>query len=819
MSRRWLVLGIVAIAIVLLSGRVLSAWYVDYQWYAIQGATRLWRARAMDLVLLRGTAFLAVTIFAFANLFAVRRSVRSLRLPRRIGNLEFNEEVSARILNRSVVALAVVIGVVFALPHNDWMSVELLRTGVPFGETDPYFRLDLGTWLYQLPLEAGAHLWAMIVLLAVTLLVVFLYALTPSLRWEDGQLHVSGHVRRHLSALAGVLLVLLAWSYRLDAYGLLREGTGPLGALSAVDHRVGIPANLVLAMLATASALLVAWTGWMGQTRVAFVTITVMLLAALTVRQVIPAVGGRFIIPADPEAQEQSYREIRNAYSRRAYAVDAIERATPAEAAPSFADALRGASLWDTEAMRRVIGGPRQGARPNGSTGWQGQDGRLVAFVLEQPLGPQSAESLPAWGLTRVAADVTDDRGGPVTREDPELGRTLRGILVHDSATTYYVLSDTGHRIVARSLDSFTGRLAHAWHLQNPSLLSGRGQEPPVRVLLRRDVRERLAHLYPFFTQGRRVTPIVWRDSVFWALHLYATSNWYPLSGPQHLDGKEVRYVQLAGVAIVNGHTGRTTTITSPRAGPMAESWMLRFPELFSDPSAFDMSFLSRLPPPADGALIVAQALAQSGLRGEFEARAHLPASTGDSLYTPTDPAPWLNRATTSVSLAIPLLDPTEELRGVLVAPGGSDFRVRWIRSPTKDVRWSRLALALQAASDSFHGGERATRPLPGAIRIVPTADGFVAVQTQYVVRPDGTPQVLVATIGRKDSASTGKTLMDAAGLPNPIVADLPMTAEDFRRRVNALYESMREAMRRGDWSGIGAAYEALGRLLRSPPP
>jgi uncharacterized membrane protein (UPF0182 family) len=267
------------------------------------------------------------------------------------------------------------------------MSVELMRTGLPFGETDPYFRLDLGTWLYQLPLLAGAHVWAMIVLLAVTLLVVFLYALTPSLRWEEGQLRVSGHVRRHLSALAGVLLVLLAWSYQLDAYGLLREGTGPMGAISAVDHRVGIPANLTLAMLAMAAALLVAWSGWIGQTRVAFVTITVMLLAALTVRQVIPAVGGRFVLSADPDAQEQSYREIRNAYSRRAYAVDAIERTTLADAAPSFADALRGASLWDTEAMRRLISVPRQGARPNGSTGWQGQDGRLVAFALEQPLG------------------------------------------------------------------------------------------------------------------------------------------------------------------------------------------------------------------------------------------------------------------------------------------------------------------------------------------------------------------------------------------------------------------------------------------------
>ena len=333
MSRRWLVLGIVALAIVLLSGRVLSALYVDYQWYAVQGATRLWLVRAMDLSLLRGTAFLVAAAFAFANLFAVRRSVQSLRLPRRIGNLEFIEEVSAKILNSSVITMSVVIGVIFALPHNDWMSVELIRSGIPFGETDPYFRMDLGAWLYQVAFESGVHTWAMVILLAIALLVVFLYALTPSLRWEGGQFHVTGHVRRHFVALAGVVLLLLAWGYRLDAYDLLREGSGPMGALSAVDHRIGIPANLSLAMLAVASAMLVTWSGWIGQTRVAFVVMTVMLLSALTVRQVLPAIGERFVTAEDPDAQERSYREIRNAYSRRSYAVDAVERATLVESA------------------------------------------------------------------------------------------------------------------------------------------------------------------------------------------------------------------------------------------------------------------------------------------------------------------------------------------------------------------------------------------------------------------------------------------------------------------------------------------------------
>jgi uncharacterized membrane protein (UPF0182 family) len=819
MSRRWLLLGIVAIAIALLAGRVFSAWYVDYQWFAVQGATRLWWERALDLALLRGSAFAIVAGFAFANLYAVRRSVKSLRLPRRVGNLEFSEEVSARILNSSVLALSFAIGIAFALPQNDWMSVALMRSGLPFGETDPYFRLDLGTWLYHLPFEANTYVWALIALVAITLMVIFLYALTPSLRWESGQMHVSGHVRRHIAILAAVLLLLLGWSYRLDAFDLLRNGTGPLGALSAVDHRIGIPANLSLAMVAVASAMLVVWTGWIGQVRAAFIAITIMLLAALGVSQLVPAIGGRFVTSQDQDAQEQSYREIRNAYSRRAYAVDGVDRTTLADASPAFAEAIRGASVWDTDVMRQVVGGPRQGARPNGALGWQGQDGRLVAFSLEQPLGPESAESLPAWGLSRVAADVTDDRGAPIALDDPDLATTLRGVVVHDSATTYYVLSDTGQKVVARMLDSFIARVTHAWHLQNPTLLNAPTEGPPPRLLLRRDVRERVGHLYPFFAQGTRVAPIVWRDSVFWALHLYATSQWYPLSSTQRVSGVDVRYAHLAGVAVVNGHTGRVTTIASPRAGPMAESWMLRFPELFSDASIFEAEFLTRLPPAYDGTLLVARVLAQAGLRGEFEVRAHLPGGVSDSVTTAIDPAPFLNRGTNQVTLAIPLLDPTDDLRGVLVSPGGADFRMRWIRGEERGPRWTRLASELQAAADSFRGRERTTRPLVGSLRILPTSEGFVALQSRYIVRPDGAPQVLAATLHRGAIVQTAQTFIDAAGLPHPVTTTPPLTPEDFRRRVAALYESMREAMRRGDWTGIGAAYEALGRLLRSPPP
>jgi len=110
----------------------------------------------------------------------------------------------------------------------------------------------------------------------------------------------------------------------------------------------------------------------------------------------------------------------------------------------------------------------------------------------------------------------------------------------------------------------------------------------------------------------------------------------------------------------------------------------------------------------------------------------------------------------------------------------------------------------------------RDARLLQGAIRVIPTAEGVLCAQTHYTTRPDGTPQELFVSVLRGESVSTGITLASAAGMPVPPVASQPITPEEFRARVEALYGAMRDALRAGDWNAFGAAYEALGRLLRS---
>jgi uncharacterized membrane protein (UPF0182 family) len=67
--RRWLLGGVVALAALLLVGRVVAGWYVDFLWFDALGAADVWRARAVDLLILRGGAFVVGTLFVFLNLW------------------------------------------------------------------------------------------------------------------------------------------------------------------------------------------------------------------------------------------------------------------------------------------------------------------------------------------------------------------------------------------------------------------------------------------------------------------------------------------------------------------------------------------------------------------------------------------------------------------------------------------------------------------------------------------------------------------------------------------------------------------------------
>src|SRR3954452_11511664 len=142
--RRLVISTVAAVALFLLLGRWVAALYTDFLWYESLGAAELWRTRVATTLALSVGSFAIAALFAFINLYAVRQSVVSLVLPRRIANIEIGEEVPGRYLLIATALMSALIGSLLTLSGDLWWVLLRARIGQPFGEADPYFGADLG---------------------------------------------------------------------------------------------------------------------------------------------------------------------------------------------------------------------------------------------------------------------------------------------------------------------------------------------------------------------------------------------------------------------------------------------------------------------------------------------------------------------------------------------------------------------------------------------------------------------------------------------------------------------------------------------------
>ncbi|HEX5436859.1 MAG TPA: UPF0182 family protein [Gemmatimonadaceae bacterium] len=831
-ARRWAIVALVSVAAVLLLGRVVAGIYVAYRWYEALGAARLWRVETGLALALHGFSALLAALFAFANLYVVRRSIISLVLPRRVANVEIGEEVPGRYLVSAAVLLSAVLGAFLTLPRGSWMSLLLARSGMPFGDTDPYFTADIGFFAYWLPFETALFYWALVAVLVVLVVVVALYALTPSVEWKRGSVYVSHYVRRHLAVLVAILMLLLAWHYRLDAFHALITGSGPNGAFTYADLHAAIPVDVSLSIIAITASFLVGVFGWMGQPRIAAIAIAAVFVLSIGLRQVTPPLVRRAAAPGAQDTLDRPYLQMQAEYARHAFGVDRLHSPDSTLAIVSLRAAAPHVSAWDPGALARSVPGSSGGGAAT-AIGWVPSPAGLLATVAQRPeTPPASARGLSPWTILRVTAARADSEGNPVvvgaTGTSGQRQQPIEDVLVADSASGYLLVADPLHRVAAPALNTGLSRLMHAWALQNFHLLFSALPGPDPRIVTRRDLRGRIASLAPFFEQGRVITPVVHADTLYWTMTLYAASAYYPLSEHVALGDQTFTYVHHAATAVVNAQSGRVMLVADSVLGPIAESWRRIFPELFSSWRDLPSWVANGLGPSIGVARMQATIAAHLGVRGEAPHPGHVPWNDGaDTLFaSESEPVFVVPGDPPRTAFGAPVLNEDGRLKGLLLATGGARGATYWMGSERHPgVLWTTVTEALRHALDSSAVLTGDVRGARGRIRAVPV-DGDVAfIQPDFAWRHDAPPTLARVAIWMDDSVMTGSTMRDATSLSLPL-AEAPSDTtrgaaalREFRSRVASLYAAMRRALAHGDWSAFGRAYDALGELLAQPHP
>jgi uncharacterized protein len=809
--RRWFVGGLAVVAVVLLAGRALSSAYADYQWYEALGAGALWRLRTETIAALDAAAFIATTLFAFANFYAVRHSVVSLVFPRRVGNLEIGEEVPGKYLMGAAAVLAIVLGLLLLPSGDNWTAFVLARTGQSFGELEPNFRADLGFFVNWLPFENMIWDWAFFAAVVVGAAVILLYALTPSLRWHRGTLHISGYVRRHLTVLAGLLLLLAAWSFRLDMYALVSSGSGPDGLFGFVDDKVGVTGDLVLALATLGASLVVIWGGFAGQFRLAGVAVLTIVALGLVVHEAAPFAVDHVGTEAYRHARDADYLGTRAAFTKRAFAIDSTPLDT-AHVYPTLSAALPWIPAWEGPALSRAIDVNRAPDDPSSAIGWQTSTQGLIANVVSAP--PPGASARAPWTVARVLAADADERGAPMrvggagTEASPADDTPLDLPIVYPGASPMAVVSDSLTHTTGVPLESFLARLTAAWSLQNLRLLSRDGSQPHPTLITHRDIRDRLHRFAPFFFQGRRVAPLFAGDSLYWAVDLYAASGDYPLARHIQIGTDDFSYLRHAATAVVQASTGDVYLVRDSVLDPIASTWVRLLPSMFTSWQSLPAGLRSLVGPPLDGLLARATAFGWYGPGAGAGRR--VPVLDGADSALAGDELPIALRGGGSTAVALPLVDDSDRLRGLLIGIGGGTDSMVWFPLPSAGPRWGGLLDQLRSV-DSAGNASRDGAVANGRVRTVPVRSGIAFLQPSYRTRPQSVPSINRVALVWDDSS---RSVAPPFGLVPPVPALPSAASPEVKSSASALYAAMRDAMRRGDWVAFGRAFDALGRLL-----
>ncbi|MCX4586862.1 UPF0182 family protein [Streptomyces sp. NBC_01481] len=469
---------------------------------------------------------------------------------------------------------------------GQWRTWLMWVNGVPFGQKDPQFHMDVSFYAFDLPwyrFLLGFGFAAAVLSLIAAALTHYLYG---GLRITSPGARATGAATGHLSVLLGVFVSLKAVAYWLDRYGLAVKSsdfkaTGNWTGLRYVDANAYLPAKTILFCIAVICALLFFATLWRRTWQLPVIGFGLMVLSAILIGGLYPAIVQKFQVQPNEQAKESPYIKKNIEATRHAYGIDKANpedysgKGDPKRKAQQRAAAPSAASyrLVDSNVVSPAFQQLQQERKyyqfpatldVDRYTGPDGKPQDTVIGLRELNIkGIQKRNWINdhftyTHGYGAIAAKgtntITDPDKGTVGSPDfTEAGMPTGGQLGKYEQRIYYGEKTEQYSIVGgpqKELDyeasvgptkytSYKGksgvnlsnplnRAAYAVAFSEPQILYSGAVGEGSRILYNRTPKERVEAVAPWLTIDGDAYPAVVDGRIQWIVDAYTTTNGYP---------------------------------------------------------------------------------------------------------------------------------------------------------------------------------------------------------------------------------------------------------------------------------------------------
>lgn len=639
--RRGLLFLIVVLAVILFGSRTAIAYWVDLLWFRSLGyGDVFWTARCLQWGVF--AAFAAATFAVLFGVFSALKRSHGDDLPSTHTVLFGGQPIHLPIAKFSRMVAVLVAGLI-SLATGTTMAAQWPTLALYWHApsdvnsiADPIFGRPLNFYLFTLPAWEIISGWLLMLTVISTILAVLFLVVSGGSRALTEKFRSSGPLAwRGVSIAVGFLLAVVAMRVYISRFELMFEHHTVFDGVSYTDAHVGIVGLLIVcialvigAAVSLGSAAINPRGRWLAfAVAPAALCYIVLGLASWYVTT--------FLVKPNQLDRERPYIANNIKMTREAYALAAFtQHQFPAEIDPGAADpannqpTLQNIRLWDVQALRdtlrqvqeirtyydfpdididryQIDGSQREvmlGVRelnvdklPESSRNWINE--KLIYThgygVTMNTVNGFTPEGLPTLLLSNMPVQSTVPNL-KVSRPEVYFGEmTNTDVYVRTHQQEFnYPEGQTNN------LTSYAGNggIEMGGFLRRVLLAFDRGDVAKVpfsddinaqsRLLMRRNVRDRVASLAPFLNFDPDPYIVVGDDGrLTWVIDAFTTSDTYPYSTHYNLEGDSVNYMRNSVKVAIDAFDGTTTFYVFDNQDPIIGAWRAIFPSLFKDAS------------------------------------------------------------------------------------------------------------------------------------------------------------------------------------------------------------------------------------------
>lgn len=624
-------LSLVVLAVVLfLLGPVLLEMSVDWQWFGSLGLQGVFGTRLQAGLLVFLVGFVVALVFLLVNWSIARRIVRP-------GQLFPGQQPSVPpwLLGLGSLGGSIIAALLFGLiAGGGWSRVLAFFNHTAFGTTDPLFNLDIGFYVFELPLYEFLRGWALSLLVVTAIGAAILYSTRPGLLAGGGRFDPDHRLVAHFTLLGVAFLLLMALGYWFDSYDLLFSDHASFYGASYTDVHARLVAFQILMVITALIAVLLLVNLRLRALVPLGIAAGVWILAQVLIGGLYPGFVQNFTVKPAESDKERPYIQnnitatraafsLENFNERRADAATALTRSDIASNQP-LVNSIR---LWDYRPLLTTYG-QLQSLRPYYI--FRGVDldryplagGEEQIMIAARELNPEGlSEQARTWqnqhlvfthGYGVVASPVNEiENAGaphflvrdlPPVSEDPVLQVTRPQIYYGEAEDNYVVVRTgtqefdypAGDKDVTTTYDgsggvvigNFLNRVQLASYFGDFTLLISDLIHEDSRVLFHRDIHDAVVRVAPFLHYDADPYIVVADGKLYWIQDAYTTTDRYPNSTPHAIEDDSANYIRNSVKVVIDAYTGSMDFYVVDSKDPLIATYRRIFPTLFKDESA-----------------------------------------------------------------------------------------------------------------------------------------------------------------------------------------------------------------------------------------